>query len=525
MQKRFLWALAGAVMLAVGAPSMSHAAVPAPFKSQDIGDPASPGSTDVKGTGAEAVWTITGTGEDIWNAADQFQFAYTDLPGDGGITARLLTQTGGHDDGWAKTGTMLRESLEPGSLSAYMPYTNGNAFQPSWRAEADATPTDDGIGSKGRKLDGGPIWIRTQRKGQVYQHLLSDDGENWQIIASKTLPIAANKAILAGLCATMHGGETPVVATFDKVSVSADVIAPPAAPARLLAFPGTGAVLLTFGTVANATGYNIYRREAGQAATAAVKVNAQPTANTWFIDDGAGAGLANDKALIYTVKAAFAGGAESGASDAVVVTPQVPIMGRFFRHDIGTLNPGSATIEGNTLTIKAAGGDIWDAQDGGTYLMAAVAGDYSVSAKLLEFPKEAPEGGDGFAKVGVMIRGGLGLGDSYAYLFSSAFRDPNVHFEARRLGGANVDDLAANIGQAGLGVDEVKFPLWLKLTKAGGSVSAHYSNDGSTYTQVGDPVNFGRLPGATLAGIAATAHNDAGTVTGKLDAEYGIRIE
>lgn len=525
MHKRFLWVLAGAVMLAVGAPSPSQAAVPAPFKNVDVGEPDMPGSTDVTGTGLEAVWTITGTGADIWGSADQFQFAYTELPGDGGITARLLSQTGGHDDGWAKTGTMLRESLEPGSLSAFMVYTNGNAFQPSWRVEEDSTPTDDGLGSKGRRLDGGPIWVRTQRKGDVYQHLLSDDGQSWQIIGSKVVPIAPGTPILAGLAATMHGGDVPVVATFDNVSVSADVISPPPAPARLQAFPGTGAVLLTFGTVANATGYNIYRREPSQAVTAAVKVNAQPTANAWFIDDGAGAGLANDKPLIYSVKAVLPGGGESGASDQVVVTPQMPLFGGFFRHDIGTLNPGSATIEGNVLTIKASGGDIWDQQDGGTYLVAPVAGDYSVSAKLLEFPKEEPET-DGFAKVGVMIRAGLGLGDPYAYMFSSAARADNVLFEARRthLGGS-LDDIGANVGHRGLGVDEVQFPLWLKLTKIGSEISGFYSFDGSSYELVGEPITFGRLPLVTYTGIAATAHNNAGTVTGRLDAEYGIRIE
>jgi hypothetical protein len=529
MQRRYLWLLTVAIALVFDGRTPAPAAVPEPFKNQDIGAPDPPGSTEVKGTGAEAVWTITGTGSDIWNSADQFQFTYTDLPADGGITARLLTQTGGHSDGWARTGTMLRENLEPGSRCAYMPYTNGNAFQPGWRVETDTIPTDNGLGSEGRTLEAGPIWIRTQRKGQVYQHLLSDDGKSWQLIGSKVVPIEAGKPVLAGLCATMHGGEEPVVATFDNVSVSADVIVPPPAPTRLQAFPGAGAVLLTYGSTPDAVGYTIYRRAPGDAVEKAAKVNQQPTPHTWFIDDGAGAGLANDKPLIYSVKAVLESDtgetSESIASQEVLVTPQLPLLGGFYRYDLDTLNPGSATIEGDALTIKAAGEEIGGLRDGGTYLLAPMAGEYSVSAQLLEFPKEEPAT-DGYAKVGPIIRTGLGPGDPYAYLFASAARDPNLHFEARRtfLGGS-IGDVGGNVEQPGLSMDEVTFPLWLKLTRAGESVSAFYSNDGTTYTQLGEPVNFGRMPAVTYAGLAATAHNDKGSVIGKLDAKYGIRIE
>jgi hypothetical protein len=529
MQRRFLWLLAIGIVLAAGVPGSSTAAVPEPYKNQDIGAPDPPGSTDVKGSGPEAVWTITGTGADIGGSADQFQFAYTELQGDGGITARILTQTGGHSDGWARTGTMLRENLEPGARCAFMAYTNGNAFRPGWRVAPEEAPTDDGLGSQGRKLDGGPIWIRTQRKGQIYQNLLSDDGKNWQLIGSKVVPIDAGKPILAGLCATMHGGEVPVVATFDNVSVSAEVITPIPAPGRVQAFPGTGAVLITYGTVPDAVGYNIYRREPSQKSTDAVKVNAQPTANGWFIDDSGGAGLATDKPLIYSVKAVVKNEAgessESSGSDEVVVTPQAPLYGAFYRHDIGTLVPGSAAIDGEVLTIRAAGSDIREQQDGGTYLMRSQANDYSVSAKLLEFPKEEPET-DGYAKVGVIIRASLDPGDPHAYLFTSATRDPNLHFEARvTYQGGRIGDVGGNVDQPGLGVSEVQFPLWLKLTKSGGTVTAFYSNDGTAYNPVGETVSFGRLQAVTYAGIAATAHNDAGMVTGKLDSQYGIRIE
>ena len=60
------------------------------------------------------------------------------------------------------------------------------------------------------------------------------------MIGQKIIPIDPGKPVLAGLCATMHGGETPVVATFDNVSVSSDIVKPaPPAPGPVQAFPGT----------------------------------------------------------------------------------------------------------------------------------------------------------------------------------------------------------------------------------------------------------------------------------------------
>jgi hypothetical protein len=275
-QIRFLLPLAAAFLLAVGAvPSASAAPPPEGWEAQDIGAPEPPGSTDVEGTGAEAKWTVTGTGADIWGSADQFQFASTELKGDGGVTARLLSLEGGRPDGLAKAGVMLRESTERGSRMAMLVYTNGSRLQGSFRVEPDETPV--GLTeSPDRTLEDGPIWMRAQRQGQEYQLLVSDDGKSWTLLARRELAIAADQPVRAGLAATMHGGDQPLVATFDNVGVSADVIQPvPAGPTPVVAVPGPGAVLLTYGTVSGATGYNIYRQ--GPEDEEPVKVNADPT--------------------------------------------------------------------------------------------------------------------------------------------------------------------------------------------------------------------------------------------------------
>jgi hypothetical protein len=520
MQKRTLWALAAAVALAAGAPSPGRGAVPAPFKSVDVGNPDPPGDTTVERTGPEAEWTITGTGSDIWGSADQFQFVYADLPGDGGITARLLSQTGGHSDGWARTGTMLRESLDPGSRCAFMPYTNGNAFQPSWRVETATTPTDDGLGSRGRRLNAGPIWIRTQRKGQIYQHLLSEDGKTWELIGQKTVPIDAGKPILAGLCATMHGGETPVVAIFDNVSVSADIVKPaPPGPTPVQAYPGTASVLLTYGNVANAVGYTIYRRETSQPADKAVKVNAQPTANAWFVDEN----LTNGTPLVYSVKAVYkneAGETEEGrASTEVLVTPQEPVPPGFFLYYWTTTSPADVKLADNVLTIRASGADLGDVADSGAFLALPVVGDVTLTAKLIEKPVAEKPNTSSNVKAGIMLREGIAPSDRMAALFATSGR--GILWEGRKNIQAAFGDNNGRFSQQGPPDEETVYPLWLQVTRAGSLLTAFQSNDGVNYIPVGDPQDYGRLLSTTYAGIAMSSGNATGYGTAKFAAPDG----
>ena len=127
--------LTGTLALIAGvARSSFAAALPDGWTNQDIAKtaPKTPGSTTFDSS--TNVWTVTGTGGDVWDTADAgFQFAYTTLNGDGGITARLLTQVGGADTDWSKTGTMLRESTVPNSADAFLSYPSATGGKNSRR--------------------------------------------------------------------------------------------------------------------------------------------------------------------------------------------------------------------------------------------------------------------------------------------------------------------------------------------------------------------------------------------------------
>src|SRR5215467_1509259 len=79
----------------------------------DIGSVGLAGSASVTGGG---VFSISGSGADIYYSADAFHYAYQPLSGDGSIVARVLSVQ--NTSNWAKSGVMIRESLTPDSAQA-----------------------------------------------------------------------------------------------------------------------------------------------------------------------------------------------------------------------------------------------------------------------------------------------------------------------------------------------------------------------------------------------------------------------
>src|SRR5438552_3506597 len=65
------------------------------------------GSADVDSNG---VWTVKGSGTDLWDRDDEFHIVYQPLSGDGSITTKLLGVDNG--DEHSKAGVMMREDLD-----------------------------------------------------------------------------------------------------------------------------------------------------------------------------------------------------------------------------------------------------------------------------------------------------------------------------------------------------------------------------------------------------------------------------
>jgi hypothetical protein len=171
------------------------------------GDPALPGGASF----ANGVYTVTGSGHDIWDTADGFQFLYKPLIGDGTIQARVLSV--GFTDNWAKAGVMIRESLAAGSRDAYVAMSPHNQVQFLYRQAAGAPAAGDG--PTGVPL---PIWVRVRRQGNAFTGFWSADGNTWNQINSP-VTITMGPAVYVGLFASAHTNAALSTSTYDHVSI------------------------------------------------------------------------------------------------------------------------------------------------------------------------------------------------------------------------------------------------------------------------------------------------------------------
>ena len=114
-------------------------ALPSPWADSDVGSPAVAGAA----SDANGVFTVNGSGADIWGSSDQFNYVSQPLTGDGTIVARVTSQS--NTDPWAKAGIMIKQSTTSNSPYALLAVTPGNgvAFQYGYNTSgrAGATPS------------------------------------------------------------------------------------------------------------------------------------------------------------------------------------------------------------------------------------------------------------------------------------------------------------------------------------------------------------------------------------------------
>jgi hypothetical protein len=77
-------------------------------------------------TSADPLYTVTGSGSDIWGNNDNFHYLYKPLTGDGRLTGRVVSVSGGTNN-WRKAGIMIREDLDPNSVNVMMGMSQGGA--------------------------------------------------------------------------------------------------------------------------------------------------------------------------------------------------------------------------------------------------------------------------------------------------------------------------------------------------------------------------------------------------------------
>lgn len=336
-------------------------------------------------------FVVEGSGHDIWGQRDSFHYAFTRLPGNGTLTARVTGLTG--PDPWSKAGLMIRDSREADAVHHFLLMSGANGLAYQRRLNNASATTHTALPSPG-----GPVWFRIERIGGMIRLWYSSElnaPAAWQLVAESTFP--AGEALI-GLAVTSHAEGLFATGTFDQVDVS---------------YEETGAPL-------------------------------------WVSE--------NIRAV------------------------------------------GTGTVSGTSALLTATGADVWGTTDGFRYAYRALAGDGSITARVASLAGPHP-----WSKAGVMVRATTQLSSAHAFMLLS--RDHGLAFQRRVSAGTITTHTAGAWTTA---------PVWLRLTRTGELVTAAFSSDGTTWTDVGsDQLAIGSGP--ILVGLALTSHDTGAFATAAFD--------
>ena len=173
-----------------------------------------------KGNGA---FTVSGSGHDIWDNADDFRFVYKQLTGNGSIVAKV--ESIGNTNVWAKGGVMIRESLQDGSPMAYMIQSAASGASFGWRINLAGT-----CGSNTASTAAAPQWVKLTRTGTAFTAQYSADGKTWTDIKDATTGVVTSTTVSSmagtvyiGLCVTSHDAALTTTAEFSGVATTGNV--------------------------------------------------------------------------------------------------------------------------------------------------------------------------------------------------------------------------------------------------------------------------------------------------------------
>lgn len=447
----------------------------------DIANPLHPGSASVD----SGVYTIKGSGIDIWWGSDQFNFNYWRMAGDGVLTARLVSQT--NTAQYAKAGIMIRQTLNPDSPYAFA-VASPTLYSFHYR-------TATGVyASQGPYLNVTyPIWLRLVRSNGNLTAYSSQDGQNWTQI-NQTVSINMDGTIYAGLAVTSQNPDAVNTAVFDNLSFTPGSSSTP----DFTVTPASEAVQsIASGQSANYTlAVSAKNSFSGPVDLSASELPAGTTAQ-WNPATLNGSGSST---LAITTSATTPPGwyalTIKAASGALVRTTSVTLLtqnlatGGGTDSDIG--NPsmaGSSTQSGGIFTVQGSGSDIWNTSDQFNFNHWQVTGNLTITARVTSITST-----DFYAKAGLMIRETLNANSKFAF----AVTLPTLfNFHYRSATGEN-----ASAGP----YFNPNYPIWLRLVRLNGVFTAYSSSDGQTWTKVNTSATIS-MADTVYVGLAVTSHN------------------
>jgi len=161
-------------------------------------------------------YTMTASGADIWNNADEFHYAYETLTGAGSIIARVESLQ--NTNAWAKAGVMIRDTLDAGSKHAMMIVSAASGVSFQYR-----TDTDGASASADTPGLAAPYWVKLERTGSGnFAASYSEDGSTWRS-AGASVNISMGATVNIGLAVTSHDAALTCEAVISNVTTTGQV--------------------------------------------------------------------------------------------------------------------------------------------------------------------------------------------------------------------------------------------------------------------------------------------------------------
>lgn len=182
--------------------------LPAGWFNTDVGSVGVKGST----TYADNRFTIAGSGSDISGNRDAFQYACLERSGDTELTAYIESQE--NTNGWAKSGVMIRSSLDDNAGFIMMAVAPEGGIHFSYRNE---TNWNQKMYFSDKTINA-PIWLKLIYKEGYALGYYSADGVAWERV-QYPVRLATSGTYYAGLAACSHDNSRLGTSTFSQIAV------------------------------------------------------------------------------------------------------------------------------------------------------------------------------------------------------------------------------------------------------------------------------------------------------------------
>ncbi|MGB7746903.1 MAG: beta-galactosidase GalA [Verrucomicrobiia bacterium] len=182
--------------------------LPSPFTSADVGTVGIAGSATYCG----GQFTLIGSGADIWNTADEFQFVYVYVPFSTNCDIRARVVSVQVTSGNAKAGVMIRETLAANSRHALVDMEPGST---EFITRTNTGAYANSVGAGGSP----PYWVRLTRTNNTFTAYNSADGNTWNQFGTQVISNMAVGAYI-GLIVCSHTDSALNTSVLDNVSLN-----------------------------------------------------------------------------------------------------------------------------------------------------------------------------------------------------------------------------------------------------------------------------------------------------------------